>query len=342
MKKILALMLVICMLVMAVACQKPTEPSTPADPAAPADPATPSDPAEPAEPEMVVPESLVICSSNVGNSWYTQAIKISEILMSEFPGLSVTVVEGAGDGNLNAVNAGTDAQLGIAASTSVVPALLGENEAVPDASNVVALCTLGMSVCQTAVPVDSEIQSFQDLVGKKVAAGATTSVTLYVFKAILEAYGIKPEDMTLDYAASSEYPDMFADNLIDACHINGAMPIATLVQVDSNEKIRLLPPSAEALAAVLEKYPSLYTTKVPVGTYSGVTEELELLAYDGMLFANKNIDGKFLAKVVELITECDTLDPKYFDRVGWTNYPTFINENNTCPEVWETISAHQG
>lgn len=335
MKKIIALLLVACMLVMAVACQQ----TQTQDPVTTEDPGT--EPGTEPEAEMVVPDSLVICSSNVGNLWYNQAIKISEILMANFPGMSVTVIEGAGDGNLNMVNTGTDAQLGIAASTSVIPAIAGENEAVPDASNVAPLMTLGMSVCQGVVPTSSDIQGYQDLVGKKVAAGATTSVTLYVFKAILDAYGIDPASMTLDYAASSEYPDMFSDNLIDACQINGALPIATIVQVDSNQGVRLLPIEDEILAKVLAKYPSLYTATVPAGTYSGVTEDMELLAYDGILFANNSLDGKFLAKVVELVTACDTLDEKQFNRVAWENYPVFITEENTVPEVWELISSHQ-
>ena len=68
------------------------------------------------------PGSIVICASNSGNIWYSCAVKLSELLMREFPDMSVTVVEGGGDPNIDAVNLGTDAQLGFTSSTSLLPA----------------------------------------------------------------------------------------------------------------------------------------------------------------------------------------------------------------------------
>ena len=82
------------------------------------------------------PSSIVICASNSGNIWYSCAVKISELLMKEVPDMSVTVIEGGGDANIDVVNLGTDAQLGFTSSTSLVPAFAGENENVKDCSNV--------------------------------------------------------------------------------------------------------------------------------------------------------------------------------------------------------------
>jgi TRAP transporter TAXI family solute receptor len=287
------------------------------------------------------PKSIVICSSNVGNLWYNNAVKISEILMAAFPDMSVTVIEGGGDSNIDAVNIGADVQLGITSSTSLLPALAGTNAQVKNASNVYALMTLGQSIAQTAVPAKSKIRDYPDLVGKKIAAGDYKQVAMYTFLALLDAYGIDSKKVKIQAVASSEYPDMIADHLLDGCHINGNLPLATLVQIDSTTPIRLLQPNKNALKKLLEKYPSFYTVKVKAGQYKGQTEDLELLAYDGILIANKKLPGPFLAKLVELVTTNATLDPKQFNRTKWNAYPTFINKSNTAPEVWSLIQSYQ-
>lgn len=333
MRKLLALLLSLSLLLVPTACspsaQQPQAPDVPAQ--------SSSSGGE----EIEYPKSLVIAASNVGNIWYNNAVKISEILMANFPGMSVTVIEGGGDANIDAVNQGTDVQLALTSSTSLLPALAGTNNEVTDASNVYALMSCGQSVAQTAVLADSDIQDFPDLVGKRVAAGDYKQVAMYTFLALLDAYGIPQEDVQIQAASSSEYPDMFSDGLLDACHINGNLPLSTLVQIDSGDPIRLLQPSQEAVKTLLEKYPSFYTVDVPAGQYAGQTEPLTLLAYDGMLIANKDLPGPFLAKLVELVTEDATLDPAQFSRAHWDAYPTFISADNTAPEVWAAIEAHQ-
>ena len=253
------------------------------------------------------PSSIVICASNSGNIWYSCAVKISELLMKEFPDMSVTVIEGGGDANIDVVNLGTDAQLGFTSSTSLVPAFAGENENVKDCSNVKALMSVQMSYAQTAVLASSDIHTFADLAGV--------------------AYQI---------VSPSEYPDQFSDGHLDACHINGNLPMATLVQIDSTDPIRLLQPTDEALEHILEKYPSFYTVDVPANQYAGQPDPMKLLAYDGMLIANGDLPGEFLARVVELIAESGE---EMFNRGSWEQCGTFVTQDNTAPEVYDLLKS---
>ena len=283
------------------------------------------------------PASIVICASNSGNIWYSCAVKLSELLMREFPDMSVTVVEGGGDPNIDAVNLGEDAQLGFTSSTSLLPAFDGTNENVQDCSNVAALMSVQVSYAQTAVLADSDIIDYPDLAGKRVAAGTYGQVAMYTMDALLEAYGMSAADLAggeYQVASSSEYPDMFADGHLDACHINGNFPLATLVQIDSTDPIRLLQPSQEAFDYILTEYPSFYTVDVEANQYQGQTEPMTLLAYDGMLMANKDLPGEFLARVVELVAESGD---ELFDRGTWENCGTFITEANTVPEVYDLL-----
>lgn len=287
--------------------------------------------------EIEHPDSIVICSSTSGNIWYSCAVKISELLMREFPDMSVIVIEGGGDANIDVVNLGRDAQLGFTSSTSLIPAFEGTNENVKDSSNVKALMSVQMSYAQTAVLADSGIEIFADLAGKRVAAGTYGQVAMYTMNALLEGHGMSEKDLAggaYQVVSPSEYPDQFADGHLDACHINGNLPLATLVQIDSTDPIRLLQPSDEAISYILEKYPSFYTVDVPANQYNGQTEPMELLAYDGMLMANGDLPGEFLARVVELIVESGD---EMFTRGSWEQCGTFITEANTAPEVYSLL-----
>lgn len=285
------------------------------------------------------PSSIVICASNSGNIWYSCAVKISELLMKEFPDMSVTVIEGGGDANIDVVNLGADAQLGFTSSTSLVPAFAGENENVKDCSNVKALMSVQMSYAQTAVLASSDIHSFSDLAGKRVAAGTYGQVAMYTMNALLEGHGMSESDLAggaYQVVSPSEYPDQFSDGHLDACHINGNLPLATLVQIDSTDPIRLLQPTDEAIAFILDKYPSFYTVDVPADQYAGQTEAMKLLAYDGMLMANGDLPGEFLARVVELIVESGD---EMFTRASWERCGIFITQDNTAPEVYELLKG---
>lgn len=299
--------------------------------------------------EIEHPKSIVICASTAGNSWYSSAVKLSELMMKEWPDMSVTVIEGGGDANIDLVNGGQDAQLGFTSSTSIIPALAGTNDQVTDASNVVPLMSVSVSYAQTAVLASSDIMDYSDLAGKRMAAGTYGQVAMYTSDALLEAYGMSAKDLEGgDYqiVSPSEYPDQFADGHLDACHINGNLPLATLVQIDSVTPIRILQPSREAIDYILEKYPSFYEEHVEAGYYEGQTEALDLLAYDGMLIANKDLNEDFLARIVEIVCDANEAGEladvqSVFGRAYWANCGVFITEDNTLPAVYEMIQSHQ-
>ena len=330
MKKAIAMLLAVCLLLGLAACGDKTG-------SQPNKSDSPNSGVQGEKTAIEHPKSIVICASNSGNIWYSCAVKISELLMREFSDMSVTVIEGGGDANIDVVNLGTDAQLGFTSSTSLIPALTGTNENVNDSSNVKALMSVQMSYAQTAVLASSDIYEFADLAGKRVAAGTYGQVAMYTMNALLEGHGMSEADLAggaYQVVSPSEYPDQFADGHLDACHINGNLPLATLVQIDSTNPIRLLQPSEEAIAYILEKYPSFYTVDVPANQYEGQTEDMELLAYDGMLIANGDLPGEFLARVVELIVESGD---EMFTRATWEQCGTFITEDNTAPAVYELM-----
>ena len=63
---------------------------------------------------------------------------------------------------------------------------------------------------------------------------------------------------------------------------------------------------------------------------------MKLLAYDGMLIANGDLPGEFLARVVELIAESGE---EMFNRGSWDQCGTFVTQDNTAPEVYDLLKS---
>ena len=178
--------------------------------------------------ELEYPKNLVLCSGPIGGPWYSSATKIAEIMMREWTDMTVTVVEGGSESNLVAVDEGIDAQIGITSSLIMQQSRDGSGS-VGACSNATAVMPIVSSYIQTGVLADSDIHSFEDLVGKDVSAGQVGFASEIVFRTILETYGITYDDIkagggSYSYLSWSEYPTMVADGHLDAFCLNGEIP----------------------------------------------------------------------------------------------------------------------
>jgi len=295
------------------------------------------------------PKSLVICASTMGGPWHTAGTKISELLMKEFPDMSVAVIEGGSDTNIQLVNDGRDAQMGFTSSISVLPALEGKNPAVKDASKVDVILPINSAYIQTAVFADSNIKEFPDLVGKNISPGKEGFASKLGFEAIMEAYGysidnLKKAGSTYQLTAWSEYPDLMSDKHIDACALNGPLPASIFMQIEATKPLRLLSIGKEQQASVIKKYPSLFVKTIQPGAYKGTTQPVDLLGYTALIIANDQLPDAFLVRLVELLQENKTTIQTelgtVFDLLGWENATTGMIKDATRPAIWNLIQSH--
>lgn len=306
-------------------------------------------PAEQTDNTIEHPKSLVICASTMGGTWHAAATKISELIMAEFPDMSVSVIEGASDPNIQLVNIGKDAQMGFSSSMSILPAFDGTNPVVKDVSKVELVLPITSSFIQTAVWADSDIKTYPDLVGKNVSPGTAGMASKLGFEVIMEAYGISIADMekagtTYQLTAWGEYPDLMGDGHIDACTLNGPVPASIFMQLEANKPIRILSCGKEQQDYVLKKYPSLFVKTFQPGAYKGTTEPVDLFGYSGMLYANADLPDAFLVRVVELLQEnkeAIQAELPLFDLLGWENATLCMSAETANPAVWELIQSHQ-
>ena len=172
--------------------------------------------------------------------------------------------------------------------------------------NLYGIASLYPETCQFVVREDSGIKTIADLKGKRVAVGAAGSGAEANARQILEAYGLTYNDVDEQFLSFAEGSYALKDGTVDAAFVTAGYPTASVQDIASQNKIRLLPVGDEQIKKLSEKYPFYTKTTVPAGTYQGFDEEIQTVSVMAILVANDKIDAALGEKLTKAIF--DNLD----------------------------------
>ena len=172
--------------------------------------------------------------------------------------------------------------------------------------NLSAIASLYPETCQFIVMDASGIKSINDLKGKRVAVGAAGSGAEANARQILAAYGITYDDVEEQFLSFAEGAYALKDGTVDAAFVTAGYPTASVQDISSQNKIRLLPIDDEHIKALADKYPFYTKTTVPAGTYQGFDEDVNSVSVMAILVVNDKVDAALGEKLTKAIF--DNLD----------------------------------
>ena len=172
--------------------------------------------------------------------------------------------------------------------------------------NLNGIASLYPETCQFVVRDDSGIKDITGLKGKRVAVGAAGSGAEANARQILEAYGLTYDDVDEQFLSFAEGSYALKDGTVDAAFVTAGYPTASVQDIASQNKIRLLPVGDEQIKKLAEKYPFYTKTTVPAGTYQGFDEEIQTVSVMAILVANDKIDAALGEKLTKAVF--DNLD----------------------------------
>ena len=167
--------------------------------------------------------------------------------------------------------------------------------------NLNGIASLYPETCQFIVREDSGIKTIADLKGKRVAVGAEGSGAEANARQILEAYDITYNDINEQFLSFAEGSYALKDGTVDAAFVTAGYPTASVQDIASQNKIRILPIGDEQVKKLAEKYPFYTKTIVPKGTYQGFDEDVETVSVMAILVANDKIDAALGEKLTKAI-----------------------------------------
>ncbi|MBQ4050503.1 MAG: TAXI family TRAP transporter solute-binding subunit [Oscillospiraceae bacterium] len=274
MKKFMALILTLIMVVSLVACGGGSSSSSSSSGA--------SDPA-PATTE------LTFTTGGETGTYYAFGGVIAQDVTANTD-VSVTAISSDGSKANVLLLDSNDAQLAFCQSDVMAYAYNGtstfaEEGAVDCFSTVAALYMEQIQI----VTCNPEIKTVADLKGKKVSVGAAGSGTYFNAIDILGAYGMTESDIVANFQSFGDSTDSLTDGTIDAAFIVAGAPTNAITSLATTKDVYLVNLDSEHIATLLKTSPYYSESIIPGGTYEGLDAETTTVAEGAVVLARDDV-----------------------------------------------------
>jgi uncharacterized protein len=248
-------------------------------------------------------DNLVLATGGTAGTYYPFGGAMAKIWNTKIPGMNVTAqTSGASGENVRLINK-KEVELALVQSDTLDFAYTAKEAFKEPLKGMSVIAVLYPEVIQVVVAADSPIKSFADLKGKKIGVGAPGSGTEANFRQLMDAYGLKKEDVNGQYLSFSESAEAFKDKHIDAFIVTGAVPTSAIMDVATQNAIRILPVSADVMAKLTQKYPFLAPVKIPANSYKGQTEEVSTAAVNAVLIVGNQLKDDMVYNLTKALFE---------------------------------------
>jgi TRAP transporter TAXI family solute receptor len=250
------------------------------------------------------PSQLVIATGGTGGTYYPLGGGMAD-LITKNAGITATAqTTGASAENMRLIR---DKKADIAFTQSDIAeyASKGTNMFQQDGKidSFQAIGALYNETIQIVVAANSNINSVADLKGKRVSVGAPGSGTEMNAQQILEAYGLKFEDLQLQRLSFADSAKAIQDGQLDAAFQTAGTPTAAITELAATTGVKIIPIDADKIDAIIAKYPFYVKTTIPGNTYQTVANDVTTISVKSMLVVRSDLSEDLVYKVTKAIFE---------------------------------------
>lgn len=249
------------------------------------------------------PSSITIGTGSQGGTYFGYGSGFGAML-SEALGINAGAeITGGPVQNVTLVETG-EHQLGFVTLGPADEARKGESPLMPGVphENVRALFPMYQTPLQAAVLARTEIESFQDLAGKRVGVGPAggTSATYWTrFFENAEGY----DGVSVSNAGGSDTAGQLKDGLIDAFVYAAGLPTGAYAQLAVENDVRFLSMDEETLGKMLEVVPAMAPFTIPANTYEDQPDDLQTVSLWNFAIAHRDMPDSLAYEITALAME---------------------------------------
>jgi len=249
--------------------------------------------------------------SNPGGSWFTIVGGLSSFLSTKLEGINVTAISTGGSVDNNRIARKGELDMWLTHSLTAFDNWTGTGlfDGEGTFKDYRLLCSVYENHHHFVTLASSNIKSFEDLRGHKVAMGSAGSGGAVNSENILKAIGIS-EDIEPVYLTWNESARALMDGKVVAMGASSA-PLPAVVTIDAQKPIRLLELTDEQFEKIIKQYPAYSRGVIKAGTYSSVKEPSNCISFLVYWAANKNVDSEMVYKVLQV-----AFDPENATQLG--------------------------
>ena len=169
-------------------------------------------------------------------------------------------------------------------------------------SNFKAVAMLYPELVQWAVTPN--IKTIADLKGKRVVVGPAASGSEANTRQIVEANGMTYKDFGKAlFLSNAEAAAAMKDRQVDAFFVTSGVPLSAYTDVTTAMDIGFIPIEGDVAKKVMDKYKFFVTTKIPGGSYKGVSSDVATIAVQSCLVARDDLDTDLVYWLTKTLIE---------------------------------------
>jgi len=292
MKKMLAMLMALMMVLSLTACGGSDAPA--------ADAPAEDTPAE--APAEFTGEELKFTTGGSQGTYYGFGSVLAGQITSSTDS-TITAVEGAGSqANIELLDSG-DMDVAFVQSDVMAYAYEGTN-LFADFGKIDCFSTIASLYMEQVqiVTCDPAIKTVADLEGKSVSIGAAGSGVYYNAIDVLGAYGLTEEDINPTYQSFGDSAEALQDGKIDAAFVVAGAPTTAITSLAASKPVYLVSLDDEHIDALLEASP-YYSKNVISADVYGLEEDCTTVAVGAVVIANDTVSEQDAYNIVSGIFE---------------------------------------
>ncbi|MES0881597.1 TAXI family TRAP transporter solute-binding subunit [Roseibium sp. SCP14] len=243
-------------------------------------------------------DELRIGTASLGGAFYPMGQSISN-LVNKYAGDEITmvpVVTGGSVQNPRLIGSG-EVEIAITNNNLAVLALSGKGPYKSGAIEMSAVAALHPSVLHMIVLEDSDIETIEDLKGKRVAVGPAGGGTLGFMNFLLPLHDMSMDDIVPSFLSYSDGFSQLSDGNVDAAFALSGYPAGAVMQAAAGNRLRFIAFSDGMLDKALEKNGAFKTVEIPADVY-GTAKAGQVIGVNNMLIAPNTLSADTVEKIV--------------------------------------------
>ena len=236
-------------------------------------------------------EWLSIMGGVIGGSFSQFAGGVSHILTHQESHIKISVEASAGSiENTRRVNDDAES-LGIVFASESYLGYHGQEIFAEEGpkTNIRMVTLLFIAYDQFSTLANSDVHQFEDIVGKKIASGASGSGTAQTLERLSRLAGIWGK-FTPIYKGGTAAAEALQDGQVEGFQWLVSVPNSAVIQLTTIKSIRMLDLDTPAKKyGFYEKYPFYLSGSLPEGAYEGKVEPVKTIVMPTVLITNKAV-----------------------------------------------------
>lgn len=246
-------------------------------------------------------EFINVLTGGTSGVYYPLGVALSEVYSKNIQGARVQVqATKASVENLNLLQQGKG-EIAFSLGDSVKFAAEGNEEAGfrGKLDKLRGIAAIYPNYIQIVASRDSGIRTLADLKGKSLSVGAPASGTELNARAILDAAGMKYEDLgKVEYLPFAESVELIKNRQLDATLQSAGLGVASIRDLATSLPINVVAVPPEDVEKIGSPY---VAATIPAGTYEGQTEDVATAAVGNFLVTHSDVSDETAYQMTKLL-----------------------------------------